>query len=161
MQLVMAVSADGYVARGPSDTMGWLGAWDKKAFRLLTACGKGVCVTSRETARLMPAYLEGRTLMTTSRHGVSRRDLSYMSKRYPGCSLLGGQTLAMAALRQGLLHTIHLCRSEYLAKPEEHPEAVRDDLTPYLLFEQGGGRWSMVMRTRLVDTEVETWRIRQ
>lgn len=153
----MAVSADGFIAKGATDDMKWLGPHDKTAFKLLTLAGNGACGVSEKSARLMPPYLEGRTI-----HKISREQLplEFFAKRYgPDCSLLGGQTLALAALRQELVTSVHICRSYRMAFPSKMTKRPDDAIEDYIT--QGlicNGSWHLVTEVRVGDTIVETWR---
>lgn len=103
MRLLMAVSADGLLCRGPSDDMKWTGRTDKLLFRILTGVGR-VCAagsTTRDLVRSLP----GRTLI-----GLSRDDytLEAFAEEHPDGWLLGGPTVTEAALRAGLVDEVYL-----------------------------------------------------
>lgn len=149
MKLIMAVSADGYVARKKDDDMSWLGAADKAAFRILTASGGGVVGVSHKTAVLMPDQLAGRSIVKLSRKDYSLDDFRYES---PDSWLAGGQELALQAFSHGYLTEVHLCRSDRNAMPED--SAIEDRITLYLLTHS----WSVSVKTRINDTVVECWR---
>ena len=115
MRLIMAVSNDGYVAQGPKDDMSWTGDADKRAFRLLTSVGGGVCGVGSTTFDLMPK-LKGRKLwrLTSSPgdHGGHQGlacTLGWFAHSYPGAWLLGGPTLAQAAFDIGLIDEAFFC----------------------------------------------------
>lgn len=112
MKLIMGMSSDGYVAREPDDCMDWLGSDDKAAFRILTSVG-GDCFVSRKTRLLMPVTLPGRTLYTVTREpdGEDELTLQDAAQRFPEGWLLGGQHLALVALRTTLIDEAHLCVS--------------------------------------------------
>jgi hypothetical protein len=138
MRLIMAVSADGYVARGEQDHMQWLGHEDKALFRALTSVG-GDCWVSRKSSHMMPINLAGRKL-----HRVSRQpgfiDLDTLRRLPSEDWLLGGQTLALLALsltkyplqEAPLVTEVHLCRSNRSAFPAPG-EGIPDVITPLLL----------------------------
>lgn len=165
MRLAMAVSADGYLARGPEDDMRWLGPWDKAAFRILTGVG-GVLGVSRRSRRLMPETLQGREVLSLSSGGLGQEDgqfswgtVSDFGRIFPDGWLLGGPTLALHALEARMVREVHLCRSERRAFPEGVAPSTTADpygdfLTPFL---EGRG-WSIRMKTRVGDTTVEVWR---
>jgi dihydrofolate reductase len=68
LKLIMAVSADGYLADGPDDDMSWTGKLDKLVFKLLTSVG-GPLGAGRRTFMSLP-NLPGRELVClTSRTG--------------------------------------------------------------------------------------------
>lgn len=103
MRLLMAVSTDGYLCRGPDDDMDWTGPADKALFRVLTSVG-GVCAAGTTTWNLMPA-LEARQLIPLSREGYTLRRLE---DEHPEAWLLGGPTVANAALCRSLVREVHL-----------------------------------------------------
>lgn len=103
MKLLMAVSADGYLCSGPDDDMIWTGTTDKLLFRMLTSVG-GVCAVGLNTYHLMPA-LDSRQLIPLSRHGYT---LERLQEEHPDAWLLGGPTIAKAALDAGLVTEVHL-----------------------------------------------------
>jgi len=118
MRLVMAVSADGYVARGLDDDMRWAGRADKQAFRLLTSVG-GVCAAGSTTFGLMPG-LQGRRLVQLTRRapqgfdqldGARSMTLSQFAYAHPNGWLLGGQTVALEALDGMMLDEVFLVRN--------------------------------------------------
>jgi len=157
MRLIMAVSADGIVAKGEDDTMDWLGPTDKKVFRILTSVG-GPLGVSRKTAKVMPKTLKGRKLITISgSRGAPLVSLDTF-RSYYGASgwLLGGQTLAMVALETNALDEVHLCRSERLAG-----KGHKDQITPFLNSPStpySKGTWVMEMKTAINDVSVEYWK---
>lgn len=113
MKLIMAVSADGFVARMGEDDMRWTGSLDKAVFRLLTGVGTEPLAVGRRTRALMPSYLPGREIYVLSSSGGILADgtLANYHDRYPDGWLIGGQTVAVEAREQDLLSEVHLCRS--------------------------------------------------
>ncbi len=103
MRLLLAMSADGYLCSGPDDDMGWTGPTDKKLFRMLTSVGE-VCAVGMTTYRFMPA-LDGRLLIPLSRGGYT---LKRLQEEHPDAWLLGGPTVAKAALDAGLVTEAHI-----------------------------------------------------
>jgi dihydrofolate reductase len=154
LKLVMAVSHDGFVAKGPTDDMRWTGSTDKQVFRLLTGTG-GVVGVGRRTAELMPEKLAGRTLIRLS--SFSGMNLGQFAYKYDGAWLAGGQTIAMEALRIDLVDEVHLCRNAV-----ELGEGVRDEITPWVSGEvpEQLHRWTRAMATKLDmgGVQVEVWR---
>ena len=61
LRLIMAVSADGYLASGLNDDMSWTGQLDKTIFKLLTSVG-GVVGAGHNTFWQLP-HLSGRRLV--------------------------------------------------------------------------------------------------
>lgn len=106
-KLLLAVSADGYVARGPDDDMRWTGVLDKRIFRLLTLSSP-ILLAGAATAKLLPP-LPDRTVMPLSRGGIH---LGMAAVDYPDAWLIGGPTVALAALKQRLVGVAVICRTE-------------------------------------------------
>ena len=147
MRLILAVSADGYLARGSDDQMEWTGSEDKLAFRQLTSVG-GVCAAGSTTHALMPR-LPGRELIRLSRKpqegsmGLGR--LAYL---HPDAWLLGGPTVALEAFQLSMVDEAFFCLN-----PTELGGGIAEDL-----------RWRMssrFWRSRAVATvggvRVERW----
>ena len=137
MRLLMAVSADGFLARGPDDDMRWTGRLDKKVFRLLTGVG-GVCGAGSTTYDLMETTLKGRTLFRLSRSGHDM-GLRLFAEAHPSAWLIGGPTIAVEAFQRGLIDEVHLYRSEVkldMPKPQllsdPHRNYFMDVLFPYI-----------------------------
>lgn len=154
----MAVSADGFLARERGDRMDWLGATDKAVFRILTGVG-GVCAVGSVTAECMPRRLHGRELVVLSRGGVT---LDEFHATHPDGWLLGGPTLAMAALGREMLNEVHVCRSDRRAFPDPMVAgAIGDCVTRFLRSRpRASGEpyyWEMSMETPVGDLQVERW----
>ena len=90
MRLLMAVSGDGFLCRGPSDDMSWTGKVDKLLFRVLTGVGR-VCAVGSTTRRVM-RDLPGRTLLELSCADHTGYTLEMFARDHPGGWLLGGPT---------------------------------------------------------------------
>jgi len=160
MRLVMAVSKDGYIARGPEDDMSWLGATDKAVFRILTGVGHRQMAVGRRSAKSMPFKLEGRVLNVLSGRSDGKK-LDEFYAKYPDAWLLGGQTLALIALEAGYVDEVHLCRSDRMAFPESHwsTQVYKDRLTPWLQQDrQWSETWLRDITTKVLDVTVERWR---
>lgn len=147
MRLVMGVSSDGYVSLGPGDRMEWLKGDDKLAFRLLTVAGSGVCGASARTLDLMPAHLEGRRLVRITRSNFCLE--AFVQRHGPDCTLLGGQTLALYALEQNLVRSVHVCRSRSV----QLGSGQRDELSSVL-----ASSWYKDASFEVGSVDVETWR---
>jgi dihydrofolate reductase len=108
-KLLLAVSADGFLARGPDDDMRWTGRDDKAVFRLLTLTGKGPVLVGRKTAELLPA-LPGRTVHAISRgpKGITLQEASWAHR---DAWLLGGPSVAREALEANLVELAVICQS--------------------------------------------------
>ena len=105
-KLIMAVSSDGFVARGPDDDMYWTGSTDKGLFKLLTTSG-GVLLAGRVTAAMLPP-LKHRLVVPLSRDPAYGLSLEQASSQYPGAWLIGGPAVAEEALHQGLVHQAYI-----------------------------------------------------
>lgn len=106
MRLLLASSADGYLAKGPEDDMKWTGPIDKAVFRLLTLSnGSDILLAGSRTFDQMPK-LPGRAMRR-----ISRDDLTLEAAKvaYPGAWLIGGPTVARAALELGLVSRAFIC----------------------------------------------------
>ncbi len=169
MRIVMAVSKDGYVARGPSDDMSWLGATDKAVFRILTGVNGDVAV-GRGTACYMPRELPGRSLVYLSSRGrqtgKSWGTLEQFHRLAKHGWLIGGPRLALLALEAGYVDEVHLCRSDRCAFPDTHEDdPIVDPITPWLTDHlctalPTSSGWVLELETRLLDVTVECWRHR-
>jgi dihydrofolate reductase len=111
-KLILAASADGFLAKGDADDMKWTGRADKALFKMLTTSG-GVLVGGRRTVEQMPP-LQYRTLLPLSRdtnrgmtldqaHAMFNRDLQ-------SAWLIGGPTVALEALKRGMVSRVYLNR---------------------------------------------------
>lgn len=103
MTLLMAMSADQFLARGVNDDMSWTGPVDKYGFKLLTLSepSKVICVGA-QTFDQLPT-LHHRTVIKLTR-GLGGYSLYRMKGAYPDSWLIGGPTVAMEALRMGLVN---------------------------------------------------------
>jgi len=157
LRLVMAVSADGFVARGPKDTMDWTGHNDKRAFRLLTSVGS-VLGVGRATAEVMPDHLPGRTLHVLSNRPGLGMSIGAFAFKYPGAWLIGGQTVAMEGLMNGLVTEVHICRN-----PAHLGSGVKDEMTPWMASRGDKGNpgrpWTCISQVYVGDVKVEAWRL--
>lgn len=176
LKLILAVSADGYLARGPRDDMSWTGRDDKAAFRLLTSVG-GRCAVGARSWALMPAELPGRSLVPLTQdgrlvyHGLDRTgacpEASTTVGRFahanPAGWLLGGPSLAHEALDLGLVDQVYLCRSPVVLHGEQSAFRAEyaDTISPWLMSrgERGnaGVPWSRRQRIRVGDVTVDAW----
>lgn len=161
MKLLMAVSRNGYVAKGPVDDMTWTGPDDKAVFKLLTSTGD-ILAASAQTVEQMPSTLEGRgqlyALSRDPRKGVQLEDLAPMA---PNAWLLGGPTIAMYALRNGFVDRVFLSIVPAQIDVDQHPGAIEDQVRPYL--EARGYRpgksvwWNRSLRVTVGQVMVECW----
>ncbi|AKQ75802.1 dihydrofolate reductase [Roseobacter phage RDJL Phi 2] len=162
MRLILGVSADGYLAREKNDRMDWLGPTDKQVFRILTGVGS-VCGVSAKSAALMPKTLPGRQMQIISRSGDDCMTLVEFANRHQDGWLLGGPTLAMAALEMDLLAEVHICRSSRYAYPDcMRAGVIGDCVTRYLKANQRfpGAKswWHLGLETPIGDLKVERWK---
>lgn len=109
MKLILAVSRDGFVARGPTDDMTWTGPLDKFAFKLLTLSDGQPLYAGRVTFESLPP-LKGRTVRRISRDG--REGSSSLEQAWTNGEeawLIGGPSIAEAALHAGYVNRVFLC----------------------------------------------------
>lgn len=160
MNLIMAISNNGYVARSADDDMSWTGPIDKAVFRLLTSTNP-VLAVSAKTLEYMPKTLPGRgklyALSTNPSKGVALEDLVQMA---PDAWLLGGQELALYALKNGFVTKAYLCiATEATLVP--NPDAIEDKLRPYFEnrrhSEGRGSWWDQSLRVKIGSLLVEVW----
>lgn len=110
---IMAVSADGYVCKGPNDDMRWTGSADKRLFREQTM-DQTVGFGSR-TFDLMPK-LKGRRMVRISSAAEGRlpfpeNDEMTLGDFYLNCPdghLAGGQTVLISAIKEGFCDRVVL-----------------------------------------------------
>lgn len=159
MNLIMAISRNGYVARSADDDMSWTGPIDKAVFKLLTSTHP-VLAVSAKTLEYMPKSLPGRgklyALSTDPRKGVSLED---MTRFAPDAWLLGGQEIALYALKNGFVTKAYLCIAAVDVEPG--PDAVQDRLRPYFegrRYVKGRGSWwDQTLRVAVDSLMVEVW----
>lgn len=109
MKLLMAVSSDGFLASGPSDDMKWTGKDDKSLFRLLTLADRRPLLAGAATARQMPPLKDRLLVSITNRpNAPNEMTLDYAAWCYPEAWLIGGPTIALAAMKMGLVDTAYL-----------------------------------------------------
>lgn len=146
MRLVMAVSADGFVARGPDDDMTWTGPADKFVFKLLTLSSDSPLYAGGRTYDQMPP-LKGRRLVRLSR-GLDGAKL-HEAWLDPLAWLIGGPEVAEQALAAGMVDRAFICRVpavlghglsfESLGRhmPDEPEQVLRLDGVEILVFTEG------------------------
>lgn len=104
-KLLLAVSSDGYLARGPDDDMRWTGHSDKKLFRLLTETSSdSVVLAGRTTAELLPP-LPRRRIKVLSRDYTKGITLQEASWTHRSSWLIGGPIVALEAVEANLVET--------------------------------------------------------
>lgn len=134
----MAVSADGFVARGPDDDMSWTGRADKALFRAQTeGCTLGAGTT---TFRQLPPLPNRRVVQITrsvpDRLFEAAPLLAIMEDRmvlgdfyraFPDGWLVGGQTVLLSAIMRGFVDRVLLSHVR-----AEVGSGVADKVTPML-----------------------------
>lgn len=113
MRLIMAVSQNGYLCRGPEDDMSWTGPLDKLIFKVLTHVG-GPCLVGSKTYDLMPRLPE-REVLQLSRKALT---LEVAQDLHPDSWLLGGPKVAGEAWCRGLISEFYLCRIDAILDPK-------------------------------------------
>jgi len=113
MKLIMACSADGYLAKSSNDDMRWTEGDDKKVFKLLTM-GENMGAGSTTYEMMKGLKLPGRGLTKISRYnGISLSDFAARNK-----TLIGGATIARAAFNRNMIDIAYICRSYKVLGPE-------------------------------------------
>lgn len=110
MKLILAVSRDGFLASGPDDDMRWTGSADKYAFCLLTLSDGELLFAGSRTAIALPK-LPGREVLALSSRGLT---VETASRLFPQGWLIGGPTVALEALRLGLVHSAFIHRTQHV-----------------------------------------------
>jgi dihydrofolate reductase len=113
MRLLLASSADGFLARGPNDDMRWTGKVDKAVFRLLTlSSGNDVIFAGSRTFDQMPQLL-GRNVnrLSSKKPDMVNTTLEEAAKFFPDAWLIGGPTVALEALKLGMVSRAFICIS--------------------------------------------------
>ncbi|WID42031.1 dihydrofolate reductase [Pseudomonas phage ZQG1] len=108
MNLLLAVSKDGFLCKGPDDDMKWTGPLDKFAFKLLTMSSDQPLLAGSTTYNMMPK-LPGRSLYRLSQKGEGGLTLEEAHFYYPHAWVIGGPTVAEQALKKGLIDRVFLC----------------------------------------------------
>lgn len=115
MKLLMAVSDDGFFALGPKDLMKWTGPSDKAVFRLLTlADSHNPLLVGSATAALLPPLKDRHVIKITrapNKEAPDEMTLEFAAWCYPEAWVIGGPTLALAALKAGLIDKAFMCVS--------------------------------------------------
>lgn len=107
MRLLLAVSSDGFLARGAEDDMRWTGAFDKAVFRLLTLAESedDVPVLVGTTTFHQLPRLPGRRVIQVSTRPTSTDSvtLAEAAELWPRAWIVGGPATATAALKLELI----------------------------------------------------------
>lgn len=120
LNLLMAVSHDGFVARGSNDDMRWTGFADKALFKTLTLSSPHPLLVGRKTYDLMPK-LADRELVPISRNPARGLSLEAAAERFPGAWLIGGAEVAREALQAGLVGLVYESRVMKAKLKEGYP----------------------------------------
>jgi dihydrofolate reductase len=109
VRAIMAVSADGYVCRGPDDDMRWTGPEDKSLFRSVTD-GSHIGAGTTTWRAMRGLKLPNRTLVRITRwpDGELEETLGDFARNHPNGWLIGGQTMLLAAIRADLVERVLL-----------------------------------------------------
>ncbi|MBP5485917.1 MAG: hypothetical protein J6Y07_04405 [Alphaproteobacteria bacterium] len=106
MKTILVESSNGYMAKGPNDTMTWTPVLDKQIFKLLTTIG-GVCVCSKHTYNLLPQKMlndPAREFIVAEKTGA--KSLPALNIVHPGAYLIGGPVFLKAAYNMSVIDTI-------------------------------------------------------
>ncbi|UGL62808.1 putative dihydrofolate reductase [Xanthomonas phage MET13-T1] len=106
MRLLLASSIDGYLASGADDDMRWTGKTDKAIFRLLTMSNANDVLLAGSTTFDQMPRLPNRSMVRITRAPDAEalglgKSLGQAQLDHPDAWLIGGPTLALAALRLG------------------------------------------------------------
>ncbi|UGL62769.1 putative dihydrofolate reductase [Xanthomonas phage FMYAK-P1] len=106
MRLLLASSIDGYLASGADDDMRWTGKTDKAIFRLLTMSNANDVLLAGSTTFDQMPRLPNRSMVRITREPDAEnlglgKSLGQAQLDHPDAWLIGGPTLALAALRLG------------------------------------------------------------
>jgi len=161
MKLIMAVSKEGYVTRCLDDDMSWTGPSDKTAFRLLTCVGGHIACGSRTWDR-MPHQLPGRHLVklsTSAPIGHETPTLDWFEKHHPDGWLIGGQTIALEALKKDLVDQAFIVHSSRLCFPTASGDRYTLGSQYHLHedYQRHNPRWRKSTTLALGDVEVAVW----
>jgi hypothetical protein len=130
VRLLLAVSGDARLCKGPNDDMAWTGGMDKKTFRLLSHVG-GTCFAGTTTYAVMPPLGGRRKLMRVTRKPCYPGTDVTLEGAYemdPMGWVIGGPTLALAALDAGFIHEAFLCSIEHVKLGQAWPDAPKLDV---------------------------------
>ncbi len=109
MKLILAVSQDGFLARGPDDNMTWTGPLDKFAFKLLTLSDGLPLYAGSATFDSLPP-LKGRKVYRLSQDGSPESmSLEQAWTNNENAWLIGGPAIAEKALHAGYVDRVFLC----------------------------------------------------
>lgn len=152
---ILAVSADGLLARGPNDDMSWTGKLDKQLFKLLTCVGGDIGVGT-STWLSMPRQLQGRRLHLLSRDRTVRGavTLEDFVELYDN-TWIASPGLVLAAIQDGLMSQMFMCRVQVKAAGQSDPKQhVLDTITPVL---HNDTSWHVITGADFGSVYVEIW----
>lgn len=142
MKLILARSQDGFLCRDALDDMRWTGKLDKLIFKLLTISDGQPLAVGSATAELLP-QLVGRQIIIVSRqpkaHAINRLwapvyTLEDLNHYHPDCWLIGGPTVALAALQQGFIKRAFICNIPTALKAGIHSQDIQALLPDHAEF---------------------------
>lgn len=117
VSLIAVLSADGYIARRPDETVDWSSAEDKQLFVTLTKA-TGTIIIGSTTYKTLPSKLLGRRVIVyshTSLEGVetTQEEPEALLRRLENegvraVAICGGASVYDAFLRTDLIHELHL-----------------------------------------------------
>ncbi len=107
MKLLLAASADGFLCKGLDDDMKWTGPNDKAVFKLLTLADGMPLLAGSRTKKMLPT-LPHRKVFGISHIGGMNLEQAQLT--FPDSYLIGGPTIAMAAIEAGFIHHTVICQ---------------------------------------------------
>jgi len=140
IKFICCISSDGYMAKGPNDTMSWTPKIDKKIFQLISGLDNGICFTSKKTKENMPKILKGRTLIEISRNSLLLGQAAELS---PNGLILGGPILLKAAYEAFLIDDLIVNQINFLKPFKEvdeiykFPFKIIEDIKPSMSIDFG------------------------
>ncbi len=119
MIAILVESANGYMAKGPNDTMSWTPVLDKQIFRLLTTINK-VCVCSKHTYTLLPQKMlsdPAREFIEAEK--VGSKSLPALNNINKDAYLIGGPMFLKEAYNMSVIDTIIISTTKTPIEPNE------------------------------------------
>jgi len=119
MIAILVESANGYMAKGPNDTMSWTPVLDKQIFRLLTTINK-LCVCSKHTYTLLPQKMlsdPAREFIKAEK--VGSKSLPALNNIHKDAYLIGGPMFLKEAYNMSVIDTIIISTTKTQIEPNE------------------------------------------
>lgn len=124
LNIILAMSSDGYFAKSDQDDMKWTGGLDKTIFKVLSFEGNSTILCGPKTFETLPLPLQARRVIVVrsnkrtnlyyeSYSAAMAQEISFDSipgrlKDLNDASIIGGPKLALAALEEGLVKRVYI-----------------------------------------------------